>query len=113
MLVYSKVMKQKLLRIASLQPAIFRGVIVSAFTLLASVGVVISPAIPDATLGFIGSLSALIAALWIHPAVTPNDKVVSYLPAPDTHPGIVMSGAAVPTASDATILYAARHVAGS
>jgi hypothetical protein len=105
--------KQALIKFATTSPAVFRGLVVSLVSMLASVGVVVDPAIPDSVIGFIASLAALIAALWIHPAVTPNDKVVAYMPDPVDSPGYVMPGPAVPTAKDADILYVSKHGAGS
>lgn len=102
-------MKQWIERISSLQPAVVRGVIVSTVTLLAIVGVVVSPQLPDALIGFIGSVSALAAAVWIKPSVTPNVKVLAYVPDPE-EPRVVAAGEATTTAGSAAILDAVRTV---
>lgn len=101
-------MNEWLVRFAKMEPAVFRGIIVSIVALLASVGVVVTPALSDSIVGLIGAVAALVAALWIKPAVTPNGKVVSYLPDPDRR-GKLMPGDATTTASDGVVLYTARH----
>lgn len=102
---------EALKRFASLNPALFRGLIVSVISLLALLGVAVTPGLPDALMAVISSLSALIAAVWIRPGVTPNDKVVVYMPDPEGLPATVRPGAAVPQTSDARIITAARHAA--
>lgn len=101
-------MKEWLIRFSRMEPAVFRGLIVSIVALLASVGVIVTPALSDSIVGLIGAVAALIAGFWIKPAVTPNDKVVSYLPDPERR-GKLLSGAAITTASDGVVLYTARH----
>lgn len=101
-------MKQFLERFASLQPAVFRGVIVAVVALLASVGILVSPELADALVGLVGSLSALTAAFWIRPAVTPNSKVLAYTPDPE-HPRVIASGEGTTTAPDGVILDAVRY----
>lgn len=102
-------MKQGLARIATLQPAVYRGVIISFVALLASLGVIVSPQLSDSLIAVIGSLSTLIAAVWIRSGVTPNAKVLAYTPDPES-PRVVAAGEAVTTAGDAAILDAVRTV---
>jgi len=94
-------------RLTKLDPAVFRGLIVSVVALLASVGVAISPGVPDALIAFIVVVVPLAQALWTRPAVTPNARVSVYLPDPINEPEVVEAGEAVTTASDSAIIEAA------
>jgi hypothetical protein len=94
-------------RLTKLDPAVFRGLIVSVVALLASVGVAISPGVPDALIAFIVVVVPLAQALWTRPAVTPNARVSVYLPDPVNEPQVVEAGEAVTTASDSAIIEAA------
>lgn len=102
-------MKQFLERLVTLQPAVLRGAIVSIVTLLTAVGVFVSPEIPDAIMGVVGTVSALVAALWIRSAVTPNAKVLAYVPDPE-RPRVIEPGEATTTATSGAILEAVRAV---
>jgi len=101
-------------RLVHLNPALFRGLIMAVVLLLAAVGVKVSPAIPDATIGFLAALFALIQALWTAPAVTPNEKVVVYVPDPVKAPDEVAPGQAdAGLATNSEIIKAARTAPAS
>ena len=94
-------------RFANLNPAIYKGLIVAVFAVLASVGIAVSPDIPDQLIGLIVAITAMLQALWTRESVTPNAKVVSYLDDP-SKPKAILPGEAVTTATDAAIIIAAR-----
>ena len=84
-------------KIVHLEPAVYRGLIVAVVGLLASVGVFVSPDIPDNLILLIGSLAATTQALWTRAAVVAEDKVVAYLENPATGTRL-KAGPAVPAA---------------
>lgn len=94
-------------RLTKLDPAVFRGLIVAIVALLASVGVAISPGVPDALIGFIWAVSALVQAAWTRQAVTANAKVAVVVPDPVNNPQIIEAGEAIATAPPAAIVEAA------
>ena len=96
-------------RLTKLDPAIYRGLIIAAVALLASVGVIISPGVPDALIGFIWAVSALVQAVWTRQAVTANAKVAVLVPDPVNNPQIVVAGEAITTAPNAAIISAATE----
>lgn len=91
-------------RITHLEPAIFKGLILSLVGILTAFGVHVSDAIPDSLIGFIVVALAFAQAMWTRKSVTPNAKVVSYV---DNH-GNLTPGEATTLAGDAAILSAAR-----
>lgn len=95
-------------RLTKLEPAVWRGLIVAVVTLLASFGVLISPAIPDALVGLIAVVVPLVQALWTRASVTANARVAVLVPDPVNDPSKVEAGEAVTTATNAEILGAAR-----
>lgn len=99
-------------RLVHLDPAVYRGIIMAVVLLLVSVGIAVSDNIPNAVIGVVAAVFALVQAMWTKNAVVPNDKVVSYLPDPVNAPGVVYAGAAVTTASDDAVLDAARMAGG-
>lgn len=72
---------------------------------LASFGVYVSSAIPDSIIGLIVIAIPIIQGLWTKKAVTPNAKVVTYLPDP-SEPTEILPGEAVTTASPREIVEA-------
>jgi predicted PurR-regulated permease PerM len=102
-------MKQWLERFITLQPAAFRSLVVTFVALLASLGIFVSPQISDNFIAFVGALSTLIAGLWIRNGVTPNSKVLAYVPDPD-RPRVIAPGEATTTARDSAILDAVATV---
>lgn len=96
-------------RLTKLDPALFRGLVIAAVAILASIGVAINPALPDALVGLIWALSAVVQALWTRPAVTANARVAVSVPDPINNPHIVAPGEAVTTASDSAIINAAKQ----
>lgn len=94
-------------RFTNLQPAVYKGVVVGLVGLLAALGVVISPDIPDQVILFTTALMAMIQALWTKESVTPNAKVLAYLDDP-SRPRSITAGEATTTASDAAIIDAVR-----
>lgn len=95
-------------RLMNLDPALWRGLIIAAFALAATVGVTISPNVPDQIIALIWALSAIIQALWTKQAVTPNSKVAVSVPDPVNNPNVVEAGEATTTAPDHQILEAAK-----
>lgn len=69
-------------KLVHLQPALWHGLVVAIFALLASVGVVVSPDIPDNLVAVIIAVAALVQALWTRSVVVPEDKVVAYVEKP-------------------------------
>lgn len=96
-------------RLVHLDPAVYKGVIVAVVGLLASFGVMVTPGIPDQLVLVIAAVLALAQAVWVRKDVTPNAKVVSYLPDP-FRPAALISGEAATTASDSKILSASKSV---
>lgn len=95
-------------RLVHLDPALFRGLVVAVVALLASVGIVVSPALADNLVLVVVALAALVQALWTKPAVTPNEKVVVYVPDPVKKPDELAPGQATVVATDREIIKAAR-----
>lgn len=96
-------------RLVHLNPALWRGLVVATVALLASSGVVISDQIPNNLVLFIGAVAAIVQALWTKTGVTPNAKVVSFLPEPIMRPGYIRAGEAVTTATEPAIVRAATQ----
>jgi hypothetical protein len=94
-------------RLIYLEPALWRALIVTAFTLLLSLGVAVSPDIPNSVIGFILASAPVAQALWTRGAVTPNAKVAVKVPDPEK-PDEVTPGDAVTTATPRSIVAAAQ-----
>lgn len=92
-------------RITHLEPAIFKGLILSLVGILAAFGVHVSDAVPDGLIGFIIAGLAFAQALWTRRSVTPNAKVVAYV---DNDGTTLRAGEATTSADAGTILAAAR-----
>lgn len=99
------------IRLSKLDPAVYKGVVVGVVALLASVGVFVSPDIPDSIVALIVAIASFIQAVWVRGSVTPNAKVVIVMPDPEK-PRVIQAGEAATTASDNIILSAAK-MAGS
>jgi len=97
-------------RLVHLEPTVLRGAITGTVGLAAAGGILISPGLPDALLGALVPILALVQLLWTRPAVTANARVAVEVPDPVRDPGTVVSGAAVTTATGAEIITAARSV---
>jgi hypothetical protein len=95
-------------RLVHLDPALLRGLIMAVIFALASLGIIVTPALPDSLITLVGAVFAIIQALWTKPAVVPNAKVVTYLEDP-AQPRVISPGEAVTTASDSAIIAAARE----
>lgn len=95
-------------RLVNLNPALLRGLIMAVVLLLSSVGILISPEVPNSLIGFIATVLAIVQALWTKGSVTPNAKVAVSVPDPINAPGVVEAGDAVTTANGAQIITAAR-----
>jgi hypothetical protein len=94
-------------RLVHLDPAVYRGLVVAVVGLLATLGVAVTPGLPDSLVIVIIMSMAVIQGLWTRSGVTPNAKVVSYLPDP-FKPSAISPGDATTTASDSKVLTAAR-----
>lgn len=94
-------------RLVTLDPVVFRTAIVGIVTLLADLGVVISPSLPDAIVGLITTVGAIVTAVWARNGVTPNAKVAVIVPDPVNNPHIVEAGEAIATAPNKEIIEAA------
>lgn len=81
-------------KLAHLEPAVYRGIVVAVFGLLASLGVVISPDIPDQVVIVIMALLPLIQGLWTRAGVVAEDKVVAYVEDPTSGTGLKAGPAA-------------------
>lgn len=95
-------------KLVNLNPSIYRGFVMAVVLVLTSFGIHVSDAIPDSLIILLAALFALVQALWTRSAVTPNAKVVSYLPDPDK-PRAILSGDAVTTASDEKVIAVSRE----
>lgn len=100
-------------RLVNLNPALFRAVVISVFALLASLGIVVNDALPDQLVGVVVAVLALVQGLWTKAAVTPNEKVLAYVPDPVDKPQEVAAGAATTTAPDTVILDAVANTDGT
>lgn len=87
-------------KFANMNPVLLRGLAVSVLAALAGVGINVSTNLQDAIPGYVVAFAALVQAIITHPAVTPNKKVVTYLPDP-TQPAMALDGAAAPIAEAA------------
>lgn len=96
-------------RLTHLNPAVYKGLVLAVVWVLASVGVAVSPNVPDSIIGLIAAVLAVVQALWTRGSVTPNAKVVSYLADPVNAPQHISPGEAVTTASDRAIISAAKN----
>lgn len=94
-------------KLTHLDPAVYKGLVVAVIGLLAAFGVAIAPDIPDQVIGLVVALMAIVQAIWTRRDVTPNAKVVAYLPDP-FKPAAIAPGEATTTASDNKILDAAK-----
>jgi hypothetical protein len=80
--------------------------------LLLSLGIAIAPGVSDNIILVIVVLMGIIQAVWTRGGVTPNAKVVAYLPDPFESSAIV-AGDATTTATDNNILVAAKSAGGT
>lgn len=94
-------------RLTHLDPAVYKGLVVAVIGLLAALGIVIAPGIPDQVIGLVVAVMAIVQGIWTRRDVTPNAKVVAYLPDP-FEPHAIEAGNAATTASDRAILEAAK-----
>jgi hypothetical protein len=95
-------------KLVHLDPALIRGLVMAGVLVASSLGILISPDVPNSFIGFIAALLAIIQAVWTRQAVTPNAKVAVIVPDPINAPGIVKPGNAVTDATPAAIIDAAR-----
>jgi hypothetical protein len=95
-------------RLMTLDPALWRGLIVAIFALLGTIGVTIVPGLPDQLIGLVWIISAIAQALWTRQAVTPNGKVAVAVPDPINAPEVVVAGEATTTATNSEIVAAAK-----
>lgn len=100
-------------KLVHLDPTLLRGLIMAAVLLLSSLGILVSPEVPNSLIGFIATALAIVQALWTRPAVTPNAKVAVVVPDPVNAPEIVEAGDATTTATTKDIVEAARASGGS
>lgn len=96
-------------RLVHLEPALVRGLVTAVVLVLLSVGVAVSPDIPNALIGLFIAVAPVVQALWIRGAVTANAKVVIAAPDPVGEPARIVPGDAVTRASTADIIDAARN----
>src|SRR3954466_2227888 len=94
-------------RLTHLEPAVYKGLVTAIVGLLVTLGVVISPNVPDQLITVIVAAMAVVQALWTRGSVTPNAKVVVAL-SNAFEPHRVVAGEATTTASDSAILEAAK-----
>lgn len=84
-------------RLVNLNPAIWRGIIVSVLAVLATLGLIVSDNTSEAIVTAVFAVIALIQAISTHGAVTANQKVIAYKPDPVNKPSVVVSGDAIST----------------
>ncbi len=63
-------------KLVHLEPALVRGLVMAVFAFLASVGILVSDAVPDNLVGVVLALFAIIQALWTRQVVVPEERVV-------------------------------------
>lgn len=95
-------------RLVHLNPALIRGIVMAAVLLAASLGILISPGLPDTLIGFIATALAIVQALWTRSAVTANARVAVSVPDPINFPNVVAAGDATTSATPKDIIDAAR-----
>lgn len=95
-------------KLVHLDPALWRALVVATVALLASIGIKVSDQIPDNLILFVLAVMGIIQALWTRNGVTPNAKVLAYLPKPIEGPNIVAAGEATTNAPDSKVLDAVR-----
>jgi hypothetical protein len=100
-------------KLVHLDPTLLRGLIMAAVLLLSSLGILVSPEVPNSLIGFIATVLAIVQALWTRPAVTANARVAVLVPDPVNAPEIVEAGDATTTATTKDIVEAARASGGS
>jgi hypothetical protein len=71
-----------LYRFTHLEPAVYRGIIVAVFGVLASLGVVVSDSIPDQVVVLVLAILPMIQAAWTRASSVPTDKVIAYVEDP-------------------------------
>lgn len=82
-------------RIVDADPVVVRGAIVSVFGFVASIlNFKLADGIQEGVISAVIGVLALVSAVWSRGKVTPNVKVVSYMPSPDTHPELVLPSTA-------------------
>jgi hypothetical protein len=96
-------------RLVHLEPTVLRGAITGVVGLAAALGILLAPGLPDAILGALVPVLAVVQLLWVRPAVTANARVVVEAPNPISEPSTVVAGEAVTKASTSDILDAARE----
>lgn len=94
-------------KLVNLDPALLRGLIMAVIWILASIGVAVTPELPNSLIGAIAAILAVVQAIWTRPEVTANARVSVYLPDPVNAPNVVAAGEAVTTATTAAIIDAA------
>lgn len=63
-------------KLVHMEPALWRGLIMAVFTMLASFGILVSDDVPNNLIALVLALAAIIQALWTRQAVVPEEKVV-------------------------------------
>jgi len=94
-------------KLVHMEPALWRAFIVAVFSLLASVGVVVSDDIPNNLVGVIIALASIIQWLWTRQAVVPEAKVVVWKDSNNN----LRAGEAVPTGQPTANLQALEEAA--
>jgi len=84
-------------KLIHLDPALFRGLVLSIVLLLGAFGLFISDHERDSIVGVIFALLPIMQSLWTRTGVTANHKVVVYKPDPVNAPTEVAAGPAVST----------------
>ena len=82
-------------RLSHLDPAVYRGIVVSIVCVLAAFGLIVSDQSAGAIVAVVSAIAAIVQAVWTRKAVTPNQKVLAYKPDPVDSPALIAAGAAV------------------
>lgn len=89
-------------RLLKLQPALVRALLVALAAIVAQVmnKTVVTDETVDLVINVFTALSPLLAGLLIRPAVTPNTKVLAYVPDPVQAPEVAVTGEGAPPEGD-------------
>jgi hypothetical protein len=100
-------------RLVHMNPALFRGGVVAVVTVAGLFGIVVIPGLDEKLVAVWVPLMAIVQAVWTRDGVTPNEKVVVFAPDPVMRPRAVEAGQASTSASDTSIVDAARETPAS
>lgn len=95
-------------RLVNLQPAVWRGLIISVIAVAAAFGIKTREDLPDLLMLVVLGALPILQGLWTKGAVTPNAKVAVIVPDPVGAPNKVRAGEAEVNAPNEDVIEAAR-----